>query len=549
MPLLVLFIFGAVILGTGAMLSPAWPTSQPRVGLAATLALALIVGGAVFWALAFGWDTLVVDYMLFALVISIFLGGTLSYGQSRAEKDGTTLSDEEQGWTGPEDLALFAVLALILALPVLLLPAPPGQNGQTLGLMALAAREGVTFNSFAPFAPTELYLYPPGFSALSSYLSRQLAQPIPVIQFGVASVLMLACLWLIYDFGAEVRDKRFGRALLVALLCLPGFWTTYLHANFTGLLGLLFTLAFVTYAYRAWRYGLWWDVIGAGLLLGATIIVEPHGLPTALSGYLPWLVFLMLFRETRLPLMRWLPLAVAVPLIAVVATAPWLLNGLLPHRDLPQIVIDTGTTSALAFFGLFILAFPGALLPLLLRREPALTLAALWVLMPVPGAPATHYLIPLAILGGAALWWVWENLVIPRGRAVMALGLAALVVMGGSGLLLGVNLPPVTLTAADRAALDWLRENTARDAFVLNPPDSAWAGVVSERASAFMPGLPAHPAGALWSRPALTVTDLRAAGVDYVLAPADTPFNAPDTLTPVYDVDGARVYAVNPLAP
>ena len=33
MSLFVVFIFGAVLLGTGAILSPAWPTAQPRIAL------------------------------------------------------------------------------------------------------------------------------------------------------------------------------------------------------------------------------------------------------------------------------------------------------------------------------------------------------------------------------------------------------------------------------------------------------------------------------------------------------------------------------------
>ncbi len=33
------FIFGAVVIGSGAMLAPAWPSKQPRIGLNAALAL------------------------------------------------------------------------------------------------------------------------------------------------------------------------------------------------------------------------------------------------------------------------------------------------------------------------------------------------------------------------------------------------------------------------------------------------------------------------------------------------------------------------------
>ena len=41
MSLFIVFVVGAVIIGAGAMLSPTWPTSQPRVGLSAAFSLAL----------------------------------------------------------------------------------------------------------------------------------------------------------------------------------------------------------------------------------------------------------------------------------------------------------------------------------------------------------------------------------------------------------------------------------------------------------------------------------------------------------------------------
>jgi len=48
MPLFIVFIMGAMLCGAGAMLAPALPTSQPRVGLAAAFTLALIMGGSLF---------------------------------------------------------------------------------------------------------------------------------------------------------------------------------------------------------------------------------------------------------------------------------------------------------------------------------------------------------------------------------------------------------------------------------------------------------------------------------------------------------------------
>ncbi len=153
MILFVMFIFAAVVIGAGAMLAPAWPTHQPRIALLAALALGLVIGGAVFWAMLFGWNTLVVDYLLFALVSSIFLFGTLSYGQKRAEKRGETLLDADQGWTSGRDLLLFGFAALIFIIPALIVPVPLDTDAQGFGYLALMARLGGGFDTLAPFHP------------------------------------------------------------------------------------------------------------------------------------------------------------------------------------------------------------------------------------------------------------------------------------------------------------------------------------------------------------------------------------------------------------
>ena len=211
MSLFVSFILAAVLLGAGAMLSPAWRTAQPRVALAATLCLGLVVGGAVFYAEAFSWDTLVVDYLLFALLSGVVLGGTLSTAQARAEARGERLDDRDQGWPGPGDLTLFAFAALLLLIPLLHQAAPEGEAGQIVGFHSLAIRDGGSFHSLAPFHLDEPVIVSPGFHALAAYLSAQLDQPIPLIQFSAAAVLALLTIWLAYDFGRRI-ERQAARA-------------------------------------------------------------------------------------------------------------------------------------------------------------------------------------------------------------------------------------------------------------------------------------------------------------------------------------------------
>ena len=196
MQLFIVFILGAVVLGAGSMLSPAWRTAQPRIALSASLCLALVVGGAVFYAEAFGWDTLVVDYLLFALMSGVVLGGTLSHAQARAEAKGETLPDEEQGWPGPYDLVFFAVAAFVILIPLMNLPLPLGNHGAQLGYQTLIIRYGESFTSLAPFHPDITVIYSPGFHAFSAYLSQQLGQPIPMIQMAITAVVLYLCVWL-----------------------------------------------------------------------------------------------------------------------------------------------------------------------------------------------------------------------------------------------------------------------------------------------------------------------------------------------------------------
>jgi hypothetical protein len=302
MPLFVMFVFGAVILGAGALLSPALPTSQPRIGLAAAFALALIIGGAVFWAMLFGWDTLLIDYMVFFLTSLIFLGGTLSYGQKRAEQRGETLDDADQGWPGPLDLVLLGAAALVfVAIAMLVAPPPP-----------------ILAN---PPARAALSADPPGFRALVSYLEHQLGQPMPLTQFAVGAVLAFMCVWLVYDLGAEIKGKSLGRPLMIIPVIAGAF--LLLNAQYEILLAAVFALSFAIFALRYTRHQYPIDAFMAGLMLGAALLAQWQVFLFLLFGYAAALGLLAL---RRIPLRRnaWAMMLLGVPFVAVLATSPWL---------------------------------------------------------------------------------------------------------------------------------------------------------------------------------------------------------------------------------
>ncbi len=582
MPLFVIFVFGAVVFGAGAMLAPAWPTTQPRIGFMAALALGLIMGGAIFWAMLFGWNTLVIDYLLFALVTSIFLFGTLSYGQKRAEERGETLLDADQGWPGPRDLLMFGFIALIFIAPMLVLPVPLGTDAQGFGYLGLMTRLDGSFRTLAPWHPEIEYLYAPGFTLLIAYLSQQLNQGMHAVQMGMSAVLALLVVWLAYDLGSELRDKRLGRAMALVMFFSVGLFTAYMDSHYTTLLGMVFGLAFLIGVFRYLKEQRLVDAIAAGLMLGAMVLSHPDTTIIFALGYAPWLLLMGLGRP-RPTLRTWLVLALGIPALALLAISPWLLN----IRDLLGSNIVSPFARNPEYWRLMVLyhgvwivpaALVGAVIGLRQRNQATL-LAVIWLVMivefallgilerlaPALMAPLLRYdypfsiawhgpIVPYSILGGAAVLWAWERWLAGRWGVWLQRAAIPLLAVGMALVLLGVIFHQPLLafskgrvgffgtfsSAADVSAMQWIEQNTPADARLLNFPgsqfdnshESDWVPVIAERDSVYyrwQPFFRHNEASiaeqdrlrAFWLNPAdPDMADLLdEAGIDYVIVP------------------------------
>jgi hypothetical protein len=505
-----LFVIGAVLIGAGAMLSPAWLTAQPRVGLASSFALALVAGGAVFWAALFGWDTLVIDYLLFALVSLVILGGTMAQAQERAEARGEDLADVAQGWPGPEDLAFFALAALVCALPLALLPLPAGDQAAGSAMITLAARDGGTFNSLEPYAPQVTGFTPPAFYAIAAYLAQQLDQPIASIHMALGAVLAFLCIWTVYDLGAEIRDKRLGRAMALALILTLCAGVLFLTGAFTQLMAIVFALAFTTYALRTVRNPIAADVVASGLMLGAVLLTFPA---LALLCLLLYLVALA-WRRIRTP-GAW----IGVPLVAALATAPWLAQNL---ALLPQARIDFTAPELLLAVAALPLALIGAwLLLALYERIPSAIRAGM--------RRQVYSLAAVAALAVVAVI-IWQPLNAPLHRILYGQEPQAL--------------------ADSIAAMNWLAKNSPADALILNTESNHWVAPYARRAAIFY-AIPDGYSSQNTAQPDMArfwqgeAVDLQAAGIDYVLydgsvaAPA-----ALDALQVVFEQGSVIVYQV-----
>lgn len=581
MSLFVVFIFGAVLLGAGAMLSPAWRTAQPRIALSSTLCLALVTGGAVFYTEAFGWDTLVIDYLLFALLSGVVLGGTLSSAQARAEARGEQLEDRDQGWPGPEDLAFFALAAFIVILPLLHLPAPLGAQGQVTAFHSLTTREGESFKSLLPFAAQSDLVIAPGFHALSAYLSLQLDHTIPLVQLSVAAVVVFLLVWLAYDFGAELHDKRLGRAMAVALLLSFGIFTSYIDGGFSELLALLFTEAFLLYALRLLRRFCLADLVAGGLMMGAVIYTSLSLSLIMCFAFLALLGVAWLYRPSAIAKSSRLGVTVGLPLVALLGIAPWLVNNLplmLPISPSPFASNLSNLTYMTRSQGFLIL--PLALYGLWrgLRIDGPLRLISLlmslWLLLVVdaallgllgsllpPIAALTNApnlarhgpILPFAFFGGLALLHLWEEqvptaikqILRPLAYRLMALTAGLILLLGlGFQPLLNLarpllDLPPASITAAELTAMNWLRENAPADALLLAADGNAWLPVFAERRALDFRAVRYFE----WDAVQRTNTD--PADVEFVLASSGAAVPSNLDLRLVYEQGSAAVYRVN----
>ena len=574
MSLFVFFILAAVLLGAGAMLSPAWRTAQPRIALAATLCLGLIVGGAVFYAEAFGWDTLVVDYLLFALLSGVVLGGTLSTAQARAEARGERLNDRDQGWPGPGDLAFFAFVALLLMIPLFHLAAPLGEQGQVIGLHSLAARDGGSFSSLAPYHASERVIIAPGFHALAAYLSGQLEQSMPLIQLSAAAVITLIIVWLAYDFGAELCDKRLGRAMATAMLLSLGIYRSALDGHFAELLGLLFLAAALLFALRLLRNFNLADLVAAGLMMGAIVYAS---LSMSLVLLLAWFPLLALsWTQKNQPIAaasRW-ALTIGAPAIGLLGIAPWLASNLALMLPISPSPFPAGLQNLQLIFGeqgiaLTLLALWGIRAGLRANRRLRFVslLMLLWLLLVIemtaiglisrllpPLSQLTNApnllrhgpILPFVWFGGLALLDIWDARLSADFKTrlrrasypIIAAGavLLLLIAVAFQPLLHRLGFHAPRLTHDDAAAMTWLRDNSAADAVVLAADGNAWLPIFAERRA------PAFRALRYFEWDAISNLELEGLEVDYIYAPAgsDPPVNI--ALKLIYEGGSALVY-------
>ena len=568
-----------VLLGTGTLTATMLPTRGARVGLGATLFLALVVDAS--WVLAplLGWQARLID----AVWVGVFAAVVLAAGMLASYHHGTR---GQTGWRWPsrrDGVALLVVIAFFGAL-IVVLPVPLDTDAQGFGYLALTLRDGEDFTTLAPFHPEVQYLYSPAYTGLVAHLSARFALGIHELMMVLGALTGVLFVWAAYDLGRELEDARTGRAYMLAALGGTGLLTAFLDSHYTALLALSFALAFLTFALRYLRDGHKQDAVFAALSLAAVPLSQPDMTLALAVGYVPWLLVLPLAKPHP-SWGRWLVLTVGVPALALALTAPWLWS----IRDLLGADIESPFTVSSEHWRTMIVMHGGVIVVLsalgamlgLAQRKPAALLGFVWIVALVefstlgwlekaapealafiwkydyPFSMAWHGpIIPYIILGGGALAWLARVLHADGAVRLLAYPASALALVG---ILAGVLFFDDLLRAskntslgiygafsseADVAAMLWLRDHTPPDARVLNHPgpyEADWAPVVSERDTVYFRPQPffrhteavkaeQEALRAFWRTPQTRAhwERLLNAGIDYVLVPQV--FGKPDTL-------------------
>ncbi len=555
-------------LGLGALVAIAMPARGVRVGLGALTALAAVIDLTWFVAPLSGWSARLGDVAWIAVFV-----GALVLALYRSPF-------AQHGWQGPSpcDLAALGLVIVAFGAVLLVLPVPLDTDAQGFGYLALTLRDGGDYTTLAPWHPEIEYLYSPAQPGLIAHLSARFTPGIHTLQMIVAAATAALFVWGAYDLGCELGDRRLGRAFLLAALGGTGLITAFMDSHYTALLALGFSLAFLTHTLRYLAGPTWFNAALAAVCLAGVPLSQPDTTIALIMGYAPWLVVLWVARP-RPTLRAWLGVAGAIPLGALLLVAPWLvsLRALLGADIASPFVVDSGHWRTMVFMHggvIVLLAAVGALVTLR-ERSAAGVLALVWLAaivefstlgllertIPTLIEPLLKYdypfslawhgpIIPYTILGGSGLLWLADRLGAARVDQLARRWVYPATALGGGALLVSVAAfnPLLTVSkdagvrffgafssAADVAAMEWLREHTPPDARVLNHPgphEGDWAPIIAERDTVYFRPQPffrgteradAEQAAlrAFWRDPTDPAHQaaLLAAGVRYVLVP------------------------------
>lgn len=449
------------------------------------------------------------------LAVIVGLGAAIWHRRSYLAREGGEAHNRSlQGTDWISALYHLFIFGVFLA-PVFVMYLPFDTDAQGFGYLALMVREGGTIDTLAPWQPEVSYLYSPAFFIWSAYFSDLLGLPMHQVMMPFAHIAVGMVAMLGLDLGRSLAPDRPRVAWLMPILLLSGLglFTTLMDSAYTTVVGLLFTMLFLSLIFR----GEW----PAAVALAAIPLTHPDTTIILLMGYIPFYATFWLNREgaDRVTWLRWF---VWIPGLAMALTLPWLVRvwPLFLHHEIssPFPLLMIHVRQLVIFNGVLLpIVALGGVVVAIRQRCRAGILMAIWLLFIIDfslfgltdrlvslvGLNVMRYVYPFSV--------AWHGPIIPYAYlAAMALdtalGHVPLQRYAVGGMLAGGIVATVLATALsdpliqatkpilpifgvfssedDLAAMVYLRENAPEDVLILNYPvgyEGHWTPTLAER--------------------------------------------------------------------
>lgn len=524
----------------------------------------------------------------------------------------------------PWPIVGWGAVTAIFIVPAFVITLPYDTDAQGFALLTATVRLSGSITSLAPFWPEINFFYSPAFFLLAAQLADLLGGVnMPLVMIGLGHMLAVGTVAGVYAVAREFGDARMGAWAAIFSVAGYALFSTVMDSGYTNVLGNFLTSAILVLVFRAVREPGRLNVALAAVALASLPLSHPDSIIHLLMAYMPFFFTIWLAREkpTR---GQYLTLIAVIPMIGVALCLPWVIRvlplagGIEVHERQNPLWVHWRALFWLNGIAPVALAAIGLLLALRRRRWFDVWLIG-WTIMileistfgNLDALSRRTTIDPMQIFYPYGV--VWHATLIPvpvlAAMAVCALpvktagflkkpatwvvgSLSVIVITIAAGVFSDpiiqfskgrINITGSLSSKADVQAMQWLRDNTPAEAFILNYPgiEGDWAPVIAERRTVHFREqlfyLGAQPAWALQERMKVAYLDpasleseksIREAGVNYVLVPQvigkpasfasaqrwrppfieplHSSFAAAAYLELVQDFDGAQIWRVKP---
>jgi hypothetical protein len=422
-------------------------------------------------------------------------------------------------------------------------------DSQGFGFLSLTVKESGSISALSPFYPEVKWVYSPSFFIFTAFISDITMASIPIAMITFSAIVCILILASAYDFGKRIKDREFGILLGISMLAGTWLFSAFLDSHYTIVLGTFFLISFVNFFFRAMKEQTVFNVFISSLALAGIFYTHPDTLFNLLIAFIPF-AFTIFFSNEKLNIRKYLKLFVGMPLLSMILVLPYIIHalGILINNSFKHVGFYTSPSNII-----LIIAFGGLAVPILSlvgfyfafkNRSAEDVFMITWFIaiiefssigffeylfsrLPVnpmslmyPFGVAWHApIIPLSFLAAIALYagynysknkfsWLFNHfkkyLVIIISSIMIIL---IFCIIFSNGILIFSKRFSLPLygefsSKEDVKAMQWIKENTPKDSFILNYPmltsnnkvvgwfEGHWVPIISERKSAFNRGQP-----------------------------------------------------------